>query len=179
MDNYTLLINREHPLPKNYVPDNLISPDIPFDAPPGDEKRLLQKNAARAAEQLFRAGRREGLELFGISGYRSYARQTQLFTGSPDVALPGCSEHQSGLALDVSSPSNRLLLTTDFAETAEGCWLAGNASLYGFLLRYPKNKETLTGIPWEPWHIRYVGKALASCLALTGMVLEEYYNLKM
>lgn len=177
MNDYTQLINREHPLPKDFVPHNLIDSGIPFDAPAGDEKRLLEANAAGAAHLLFQAAYRESLSLFGISGYRSYSRQKQLWNGSPEIAPPGCSEHQSGLALDVSSPSCRLALTTDFAETPEGIWLTRSASLYGFLIRYPRNKERLTGIPWEPWHIRYVGKALASCLSLTGMVLEEYYSL--
>ena len=86
------------------------------------------------------------------------------------------SEHQSGLALDVSCPAVNHELITEFAETPEGKWLVRNASLYGFIIRYPANKESVTGIPWEPWHIRYVTRPLASCLALTGLTLEEYYT---
>ena len=95
---------------------------------------------------------------------------------NPYVALPGTSEHQSGLALDVSCPAVNHELITEFAETPEGKWLVRNASLYGFIIRYPANKESVTGIPWEPWHIRYVTRPLASCLALTGLTLEEYYT---
>ena len=69
-------------------------------------------------------------------------------------------------------------LTDEFASTPEGIWLSRNASLYGFLLRYPKNKEQITQVPYEPWHIRYVTKPLAAYLALTGMTLEEFHCLR-
>lgn len=179
MDNHTYirLINKEYPLPSGFIPANLVDSGIPFDAPANDEKRLLEARAAQAALSLFRAARQEGLNLYGISGYRSYLRQKQLFTGSPYVAPPGTSEHQSGLALDLSCPCINMELSEEFAETREGIWLARNASLYGFILRYPKNKEHITEFPYEPWHIRYVTKPLASWLALTGMTLEEYHSL--
>lgn len=176
MVNYIRLINKTHPLPEGYIPKNLTDTGIPFDALPGNPKRLMEINAARAAHFLFTAAQKEGHNLFGISGYRSYNRQKELYTGSPYVALPGTSEHQSGLALDVSCPSSNLELKESFADTPEGIWLARNASLYGFILRYPKNKEDITGVPYEPWHIRYVGKELASCLTLTGLTLEEYHS---
>lgn len=179
MDNHTYirLINKKHPLPAGFTPASLIDIGIPFDAPPDDEKRLLEPKAARAALALTNAARLEGLSLYGISGYRSYSRQKQLFTGSPYVAPPGTSEHQSGLALDLSCPCVNMELTEDFAKTPEGVWLSRNASLYGFILRYPKNKEHITEFPYEPWHIRYVTKPLAACLSLTGMTLEEYHSL--
>lgn len=177
MVNYIRLINKEHPLPADYIPENLVDTGIPFDALPGDSKRFMEMNAAKAAHQLFLAAHKEGLHLFGISGYRSYNRQKELYNGSPYIAAPGTSEHQSGLALDVSSPSNNLELTDSFAYTPEGLWLAKNASLYGYLLRYPQNREAITGVPGEPWHIRYVGKELAHCLTLTGLTLEEYHSL--
>ena len=177
MNIYVRLINKDHPLPEGYIPEGLIDAGIPFDAPPGDPKRLLEIKTAKAAYALFQAAQREGLHLCGVSGYRSYERQKKLYTDSPYVALPGTSEHQSGLALDVSCSSLDMELIEAFAHTPEGIWLARNASLYGFILRYPKNKETVTGIPYEPWHIRFVGKDLASCLNLTGLTLEEFHNL--
>ena len=125
---------------------------------------------------LIQAAQKESLIITGISGYRSYKRQQQLSTGNPYVASPGTSEHQSGLALDVSCPSIQYQLIPEFDETPEGKWLKRNASLYGFIIRYPANKEPITGIPWEPWHIRYVTRPLAGCLALTGLTLEEYYS---
>ena len=175
--NYTRLINREHPLAKDYIPNHLVDPGLPFDAMPGEPKRLLEERAACAALELISRGRREGLNLYGISGYRSYQRQRELFMGNPYVAAPGASEHQSGLALDLSCPAAGMELTETFAGTKEGIWLAGHAALYGFVLRYPPHKEHLTGFPWEPWHIRYVGKSLASYLTLTGLTLEEYHAL--
>lgn len=171
---YTRLINREHPLPKDYVPDNLVDIGLPFDAPPHDPKRLLEEKTALAAMELISRSRREGLNLCCISGYRSYQRQKELFAVSSYTAPPGASEHQSGLALDVSCPQIRMELKEAFAETAEGLWLARHAPLYGFILRYPAGKESITQIPYEPWHIRYVTKPLAAYLSLTGMTLEEY-----
>lgn len=176
-DQYTRLINRENPLPEGFVPEHLVDIGLPFDAPPNDSRRLLEAKAAKAALRLINAGQQEGLSLFGISGYRSFSRQKELYTGSPYVAAPGTSEHQSGLALDLSCPAIHMELLEEFAATPEGRWLARNASLYGFILRYPKNKEAITGIPYEPWHIRYVTRPLSTYLTLTGMTLEEYHEM--
>lgn len=130
------------------------------------------------------AAKAEGFSLW-LSGYRSYERQEILYqkacckssaaSSLCETAMPGCSEHQTGLALDVSCPAVSLNLSQAFSETAEGRWLARHAPLYGFIIRYPKGKEHLTKIPAEPWHIRYVTRSLALCLTLTGQVLEEYY----
>lgn len=108
---YTRLISREHPLPEAFVPEHLIDIGLPFEAAPGDSKRLLEYQAAKAASQLFHACHRCGLNLWAVSGYRSYQRQKELFTESPFVARPGTSEHQSGLALDVSCPSIHIEVT--------------------------------------------------------------------
>ena len=158
-DFYTRLISREHPLPEAFVPEHLIDIGLPFEAAPGDSKRLLEYQAAKAASQLFHACHKSGLNLWAVSGYRSFQRQKELFTGSRFVAAPGTSEHQSGLALDVSCPAIHMKLCEKFASTREGQWLKRNASLYGFILRYPENKEAITGMPCEPWHIRYVTTA--------------------
>lgn len=173
--NYTRLINKSYPLLPDYIPENLVDIGIPFDALPDDPKRLLEKKAAQSALRLVNAACQEGLCLYGISGYRSYKRQQELYTGSPYVAAPGTSEHQSGLALDLSCPAIRMQLIPEFAHTPEGKWLARNASLYGFILRYPQNKESITGVPYEPWHIRYVTRELSGYLKLTGQTLEEYW----
>lgn len=174
---YIRLINQKHPLPEDFVPDCLTDIGLPFDALPGDEKRLLESRTAKAALRLIRAAAAEGLNLCAISGYRSYARQKKLYSGSPYVAPPGTSEHQSGLALDLSCPEIKMQLIKEFAFTPEGTWLTRNAALYGFIIRYPQNKEHITGIPYEPWHIRYVTKPLAAYLSMTGMTLEEYHAL--
>ncbi len=176
-DYYTRLINRDHPLPEGFIPEHLVDIGLPFDAPLDNPKRLLERRTAQAALRLINSSQREGLSLFGISGYRSYTRQKELYTGSPYVAAPGTSEHQSGLALDLSCPAVRMELVEEFAETPEGLWLARNASLFGFILRYPQNKEKITGVPYEPWHIRYVTRPLAAYLSMTGLTLEEYHTL--
>ena len=98
---YTILINKEHPLPADFIPEHLIDIGLPFDAIPGDQKRLLEEKTARAALELIARSRMEGLSLYCISGYRSYIRQKELYTGNNYVASPGTSEHQSGLALDL------------------------------------------------------------------------------
>lgn len=175
---YTRLINKEYPLPPDYVPPDLIDIGLPFDCAPGNPKRLLEKGTAYAARELICRSQHEGISLCCISGYRSYDRQKELFRGSSYVAAPGTSEHQSGLALDLSCPAVHMELTEAFASAKEGIWLARHAPLYGFVLRYPQHKEAITGVPYEPWHIRFVTKPLASYLSLTGMTLEEYHELQ-
>jgi D-alanyl-D-alanine carboxypeptidase len=195
LSSFSLLINREHRLPQDYVPSEMIPVPIPFDAHPKDSKRLMQKEAALAAAQLLQRARSMKIQLYGISGYRSYERQKILYENALTRAMrehsvsreeavpfilvspPGASEHQSGLALDVSSPSVALDLTEDFGRTREGRWLKAYAPLYGFILRYPKDKVHITGYAWEPWHIRYVTKSLALYLSLTNLTLEEYHSI--
>ena len=187
MEYFSRLINREYPLPADYVPDHLIPCDFPFAAAEGAEKRLLCRTAAESAKRLLEYNKSFGCHLYGISGYRSYERQKEIYeqrlarSGPAQagryIALPGESEHQSGLALDVSCPAVHLELEETFADTKEGRWLAAYAPMFGFILRYPKGKETVTGFAWEPWHIRYVSKSLALYLSLTGMTLEEYHRI--
>lgn len=187
MESYCRLINREHPLPPEYVPEDLMSCDFPFAARECAEKRQLRRPAALAAKQLLEYGKSFGCRLYGISGYRSYNRQQEIYQKSLEekgpahaaqyIARPGESEHQSGLALDLSCPAVHLELEEAFADTKEGRWLAAYAPMFGFILRYPRGKENVTGFSWEPWHIRYVSKSLALYLSLTGMTLEEYHRI--
>jgi D-alanyl-D-alanine carboxypeptidase len=92
------------------------------------------------------------------------------------VAIPGSSEHQSGLAMDIASKSTDLNLTEGFAETIEGKWLAENAHRFGFILRYPKGKEAITNYEYEPWHFRYVGEKAATVIYQHDWTLEEYFK---
>ena len=184
----TCLVNRKYRLKRDDIPEFLVEPDILFDAPEGDCRRMLAFSAARAAEKLFRSGREQGMLLYGISGYRSFERQEKLYRErlkkasreyvESHLAPPGASEHQTGLALDVSCQAVDYQLDERFGETREGRWLKRCAPLYGFILRYPKGKEHITGYGWEPWHIRYVTRSLALYLTLTGLTLEEYYEQK-
>ena len=185
----TILVNRSHRLRRNQIPQLWVEPDILFTVPAGDARRLLLAPAANAVEKLFSRGKEENIYLCGVSGYRSYERQEELYRAKREkdpreeqevlwVAPPGASEHQTGLALDVSCQEMGYELEEGFGATKEGRWLARCAPLFGFILRYPKGKEAITGYGWEPWHIRYVSRSLALYLTLTGLTLEEYYEQK-
>ena len=124
-----------------------------------------------------------GLNLWAQSGYRSYDYQKELYenyvskkgkaAADKSSARPGHSEHQSGLAFDLNT------ITTSFKDTAEGKWVANNAYLYGYIIRYPENKTDETGYIFEPWHIRYVGKELAKALYNGGdwITMESYFGI--
>lgn len=113
-----------------------------------------------------------------VSGYRSYAKQESTFNywcsidgfevASTYSAQPGQSEHQTGLAMDITS------LYTSYGDTAEGKWLAENCHKYGFIIRYPQNKEHITGYMYEPWHVRYLGTSTAKLVHDSGLCLEEF-----
>jgi LAS superfamily LD-carboxypeptidase LdcB len=185
-DSITVLINKELALPSDYIPENLIVPQVLFSFTGYTEKKLLRKEAAEALEELFLGAADKGLTLCAVSGYRSYARQKAIYNnnvtknGSERTeqfsAKPGCSEHQSGLAMDVSTKSVKYSLDESFADTPEGKFLEEEAYQYGFILRYPKDKSEITGYAYEPWHIRYVGKTMAQLLHDSGKTLEEYYG---
>jgi zinc D-Ala-D-Ala carboxypeptidase len=187
-DNTLALVNKLFGLPADYVPDDLRQPNVKF--PFGDqklEKSLLRQEAAEALEEMFAGAKKEGLELYAISGFRSYERQDQLYIAEVSsvgeeraaevVAVPGTSEHQTGLAMDISSKSASLNLNERFGQTEEGKWLAVNAHKYGFILRYPKGKEEITGYVYEPWHFRYVGKKAAGEMFKNQLTLEEYFDI--
>jgi LAS superfamily LD-carboxypeptidase LdcB len=180
---YHILVNKEHELPTSFVPAELVIPNIKFSFSGYHEKKYMEKEAAVAIELLFKRAKQEGIELVGVSGYRSYARQNEIYRNNVRLygewiinqtsAKPGHSEHQTGLAMDVSSKSNGYNLNQNFGKTKEGRWLAENAHLEGFIIRYPQGKQNLTGYTYEPWHIRYVGIELATYIKETGFVLEE------
>ncbi len=186
----TYLVNREHPLPEGFVPKGLTTPDVLF--PFSDtsiDKAKMTPEAGNALALLFDAAYDEAkLTLYGVSAYRSYARQYTIYATNLVTrgiahtnrysAAPGRSEHQTGLAIDISCASEGFGLETTFADTPEGIWVAENAHRFGFILRYPKDKEDITGYNYEPWHIRYVGKDLAEYLYKTGLTLDEYYGVR-
>lgn len=179
-----LLVNKERPLPADYVPPDLRAAGIPFACPMDSPKRLLRADAAEAVERLFARAAEDGIALIGVSGYRSYARQAEIFAAQTArygeeaanmvSARPGESEHQTGLAIDVSSPEVGGELVGEFAGTEAGRWLAEHAPAFGFIIRYPAGKEEITGYQYEPWHLRYVGTGHAVAMAAAGVALEEY-----
>ncbi|ASS67191.1 MULTISPECIES: M15 family metallopeptidase [unclassified Paenibacillus] len=185
-DTVAALINKEFRLPKGYVPDDLVYPDIPFTFSEKIDKRKLRKEAAGALEKLVAGAKKDGISLAGVSGYRSETRQKTLFdnyakkdgvaAADKYSARPGHSEHQTGLAIDMSGTDGKCAAESCFGGTPEAEWLAAHAADYGFIIRYPEGKESITGYKYEPWHIRFVGKELAVKLAASGDTLEEYYG---
>ncbi len=186
-DNILVLVNKEQSLPSGYKPADLVVPRVPFSfADPNAEKRRMRAEAAAALEEMFAAARRDGIELVAVSAYRSYERQKAIFAEEvrqkgekkavQAVAHPGQSEHQTGLAVDISSRSVGCQLTEAFGATKEGQWVAAHAHEYGFIIRYPKGKEAVTGYKYEPWHLRYVGRKAAAVMKERGMTMEEYFQ---
>lgn len=174
-----LLLNRKYKLPDGYVPKLA-------EAVKGSGVKLDYRVAPHYQE-MYNAAKKDGITLTPVSGYRSYQRQknnfdneikSQMSKGMNKVdatikasqirLLPGTSEHNAGLAMDICS------LSTSFENTKEFRWLQAHAHEYGFIMRYPKDKTNVTKITYEPWHYRYVGKDIAKQLKSSGQVLEEY-----
>jgi zinc D-Ala-D-Ala carboxypeptidase len=185
-EDIAVVINKKRGLPDNYEPTDLVEPKVEFSFSGKNEKRMLRKEAAAALEKLFKLAADDGIELYGVSGYRSRATQVGIYNGNVQIqgqeaadkvsARPGYSEHQTGLAIDVSSKSAKLGLEEVFGATKEGRWLAEHAHEAGFIIRYPKGKESITGYSYEPWHIRYVGEDMAKEIYTNKWTLEEYFQ---
>lgn len=158
-----LVANKTYALPESYNPGALLS------------------ECERAFSEMKSAAAKEGLTLWNASGFRSYELQQSLYNRYCDrdgkaaadrySARPGHSEHQSGLALDLNE------ISSSFANTPEGKWVEKNCHKYGFILRYPREKEAQTGYMYEPWHIRYVGVSVAEKIYNSGLCLEEYFGI--
>ena len=187
-ENKLTLVNKVFALPEDYIPGDLVRPDVEFSFGNQDiEKSYMRQEAASALENMFADAKSQDIHLFAVSGYRSYQRQDDNFHNKVNkigeeeaakiVAYPGNSEHQTGLAMDISSQSANFKLTEQFGETPEGKWLMENAHRFGYILRYPKGLETITGYNYEPWHYRYVGLKAAAEIYKNQLTLEEYFNI--
>lgn len=182
-DWHLVLVNKQNPISENYE-NELV------DYNGGNIQ--VDKRIVNDLDSMMEAARDDGIGLYICSAYRSYDRQTSLFKrkinsvsksvdsyiaayskAAMSVAPPGCSEHQLGMALDIVSGSYSSL-NAGFGKTEAGRWLCKNAPEYGFILRYPEGKEDVTGIIYEPWHFRYVGKEYAREITDLGITLEEY-----
>ena len=166
-------------------------PLSPIDAAPTDLVPIgggyeLRAEAAQAMDTMLAAAAADGLTITVQSAYRPYDYQVALFSAQVarfgeeqaevQVARPGYSEHQTGLAADVGGGGCDI--ESCFATTVEGQWIAANASRFGFLVRYPDGKQDVTGFKYEPWHVRYVGVPLATEMHDTGVpTLEEFFGL--
>ena len=161
--NGILVVNKSYSLPKDYDPG------------------AIKDEAKNAFEEMREAASKDKITLWIQSGYRSYKTQEELYNNyvkqsgkeKADTfsARPGFSEHQSGLAMDLN------IIDSSFEGTKEAIWIENNCYKYGFIIRYPKNKQHITGYKYEPWHIRYLGKENAKKVYESGLTLEEYLGI--
>lgn len=175
-----VLVNKHYQLPSDYIPKDLeeIKSDCSLTG------LMLRHTARKAFEEMCKEAECEGIYLTAISTFRSFDYQEQVYLSKkiPEMkmedyqkerdkvsARPGHSEHQTGLAVDIND------LEETFENTPEGKWLAENSYKYGFILRYPKGKENITGYNYEPWHFRYIGMDLATAVYISGLTYDEYY----
>ena len=178
-----MLVNKRRPLePPEYRPALV---DVSSAQEGGEAVRPEADAALSAMSTAMRAEIGEGTFVF--SSYRSYARQAELYAGyvarygqaeaDTTSARPGHSEHQTGLAVDVSGTGGRCRLDVCFGDTAAGRWIAAHAWEHSFVVRYPRAMEHITGYEWEPWHLRYVGPEVSTAMHKAGVAtLEEFFG---
>ncbi len=178
---YLMLVSKGRPMPRDYVP---VLDDV--------YGKSLEKTTAFMLKEMFEAAKKDGVELKLLSAYRTPEYQQEVFDRSVservaqgqsydeavaetsiNVAKPYESEHNLGLAVDIVTTQDDDVYV-DFENTKEFAWLSENATDYGFILRYPKGKERITGYTYEPWHYRYVGPYDARRIYNSDLTLEEY-----
>ena len=168
-----LLVNEAHPLPADYVPEALVNLyEQRHSFRMASSEIYLTRETYEAMERMFHAAEEAGMNGYIVtSGYRSYERQAEVYAenGAGKAQKPGASEHQTGLAFDVTVETS-----AGFESTPQYGWLITHAHEYGFIQRYPANKADITGISYEPWHYRYVGVEAATRMRQTGQTLEEF-----
>lgn len=176
-DSIWVIINKRNPIaPLDYAPTDLVSIG---------NGQFLRPEAAHALDQLIKDAKSKNLKLSPISGFRSYDMQAKAYDSEVmgfgqviadrESARPGYSEHQTGFAVDVGN--GECDVKACFGQSKEGQWLAANADKYGFIVRYTKAKEEVTGYLDEPWHIRYIGLELAKQLQSQNIkTLEEFFK---
>ena len=183
-----ILVNKEHPISKNYVPNDLIITDQNkgnfHKYVDSSLKPMVSSKIYPYFKKMQEDALKQNLHIIIDSGYRSYEYQEKVYNNLVDaigvlkadkkVAKPGCSEHQTGLAIDVAYIRNNKYTDNVLEDDLETKWMMENAHKYGFILRYPKDKEKITGYVYEPWHYRYVG-VIAKKLYEQNITLEEYY----
>ena len=186
---YTILVNKDNRLDKDYVPNNLVITDENIDNFHGyldpTLKPMIDSFVFKHFLIMQEDAKKEGFNIIIDSGYRSYKYQQDIWNDSVTkigleetkriVAVPGASEHQTGLSFDVGYIINGIYTDDVKEEQEETKWLFNNSYKYGFILRYPKGKEEITGYKYEPWHYRFVGISLAKELYESDITLEEYY----
>jgi D-alanyl-D-alanine carboxypeptidase len=189
-DSTWLVSNKHRPLsPISYEPTTLRAPNLADPQIQNPSGQLLRDEVAWATERIATAMSNAGAgTLVLTSGYRPYDQQQAIYERVTNqqgfavaeqlVARAGYSEHQTGLAADVSAAGQGCVILTCFGQTEAGIWLSENAHFFGFIIRYPEGKESITGFQYEPWHLRYVGIALALEMKEKGIqTLEEFWEL--
>lgn len=175
-DGNLILVNKFYHLKEDYTPSDLVSLSGNYNKGTNNKMR---NEAALAFMEMVDAAKLDNIILYNMSAFRSYDYQVNLYdryikrdgkeVADKYSARPGYSEHQSGLCSDLNNISD------SFEGTDEAIWLKNNAYKYGFILRFPKGKEDITGYKYEPWHYRYVGVSAAKIIYEDNITLEEYY----
>lgn len=173
-----ILVNKYNYLTEDYIPNNLQKISLEY----ARSGMMLIDYAKEAFEEMAKAAKKENLSIIATSSYRDYKYQVDLYNryvksdgkeaADTYSARPGFSEHQTGLAVDIYNGKETY---TNFEKTKEFTWMQKNAHLYGFILRFPKDKVKETGYQYESWHYRYVGKKIAKYIKENNISLEEYY----
>ena len=191
MQDYTILVNKEHLLSSDYVPENLVITDDNennfHDYKDPNFKPMISADILPYFEAMQKAAEALGLRKIIVdSGYRPYEYQQVIFDKSVAekgleetlrlVSLPGSSEHQTGLAIDIAYMDNGVYIEKTSDVDPEIMWLKENAHKFGFILRYPEGKEDVTNIQYERWHYRFVGVEMATILYAEGITLDGYYE---
>lgn len=179
-DTLDILVNKNNKLDKNYIPNDLELIDTNY----AYENKYLRKEAKEMFEKLSSDAKEKGYRIVATSTYRDYDYQDNLYNyyvkekgkkyADMCSARAGHSEHQTGLAVDVAGSNDSY---DDFEDTIEFNWMIENAHKYGFILRYPKGKENITGFKYEPWHYRYIGIEIATEIYEKKITLEEYLKM--
>jgi len=176
-----VLVDRSHPLPDGYVPDDLV-PLASYGVPIlGGRQMQLRRESAEALRGMVDAAAADGEELVVASAYRSYAEQQDSHTRLMGIygeeamsAPPGHSQHQLGTAVDLTNSAVGFELSQAFGATSSYAWLSEHAGEHGFVLAYPPDGEDETGYGWEPWHFRYVGTDNAGRVSQSGLDLQGF-----
>ncbi len=183
-DSLYRIVNEDHPIDEDYVPENLVTLD-------SSKIRVsnvfsLREDAYNDLLELYQAASSVGYKMRIISAYRSYSEQVTLYDyyqknygtswAEQIDDKPGLSEHQLGLSIDVGIANGYCDLNACFANTSLYTWLKENAYQYGFIERYPQNKQDITGVIYSPWHYRYVGKEMAEKIYQSNLTMEEYFS---
>ena len=179
--NLLVLVNKEYTVGRDYYPTDMVDIDGSLST---NQNLKVKRDAYDAYLKMLKDAQAEGLNFCICSAYRGFEAQESLYYNSLSAngkeytdkmfAYPGRSEHHTGYAIDVTSASMNWGLSQNYADYPDGAWIAEHCDEYGFIIRYPKGKEDITGYMYEPWHIRYVGVDIAKEITEAGITFEEY-----